>query len=104
MAYPNGFGDEDLDTFLEDFGILVTWAAGGVTDKKGLFDNAEVAHDFNAQRSEVMAGVPTLLVKKADFPGLPKNALLSVDGVPYYSGTSQDQADGRFMRVPLRLV
>lgn len=101
MAYPNGFGDSDLDTFFEDFAIVVTVPSRGIT-AKAILDSSTETHDFNSQRSEVVVSVVSMLVKASEFATLKKNDPLVADGVSYFVSEINREADGRTMRVHLR--
>lgn len=103
MAYPSGFGDDDLDTFFADFSVVVAWPARSLTGT-GIYDTQTETHDFASQRSEVQVGVLSLLVKTGMFPGLKKNDILVVDEVAHYVSKVDMEADGRTSRIALRLV
>jgi hypothetical protein len=107
MAYPNNFGDDDLGTFFEDFGVAVSWShtVGLVTTTitaTGILDAATESHDFSSQRSEVQVGVVSVLLRTELFPGMRKNEPLTVDGVNYYVSQFDKEADGRLSRAHLR--
>ena len=101
MAYPNGFGDSDLDTFVEDFAIVVTVPSRSIT-AKGILDSSTETHDFASQRSEVTDGVVSMLVKTSEFSTLKKNDALTADGVSYFVSQIDHEADGRTTRIHLR--
>ncbi len=101
MAYPNGFGDNDLDTFFEDFAIVVTVPSRGIT-AKAILDAATESHSFPSQRSEVVVGVVSMLVKTSEFATLKKNDPLTADGISYLVSQIDHEADGRTSRIHLR--
>jgi len=103
MAFPGGFGDEDLGTFFEDFEVVVLWPSKAITGS-GILDVSTETHDFNSQRSEVMVGITSLLFRSDIFPGLKKNDQLIVDGIPHFVSQVDKEADGRTSRAHLRLV
>ena len=103
MAFPNGFGDNDLDTFFDDFGVVVLWPSKAITDV-GILDQSTESHDFASQRSEVQVGVVSVLLKTNKFPGLKKNDTLIIDGTSYFVSQYDKEADGRNSRAHLRLV
>jgi hypothetical protein len=102
VAYPNDFGDGDLDTFFDDFGVEIVF--GGVTpNPKGILDQSTEDHTFPSQRSEVTVSVASVLILRHKFPVPPKrNDPITVDGVARYVNYTNIEADGRTMRVWLR--
>lgn len=103
MAYPNGFGDNDLDTFFEDFGVIVLWPSKSISGV-GILDQSTESHDFSSQRSEVQVSVTSILLQTQKFPGLKKNDTLVVDGASFYVSQYDKEADGRTSRAQLREV
>jgi len=118
MPIPNGFGDEDITTFFEDFGVPVyhTGCPGGyvlpgyadpgvfLDGTVGILDMATEDHDFPSQRSEVRVGISSVLLIVAAFTiALPKkNDPINVDGTNYFVNSAHLEGDGRTIRCSLR--
>lgn len=95
------FGDEDLDTFLDEMGVVVVWPDAQITGK-GIKDEGSDLHSFSNQKSEVLVIEASVLVLTQKFPGLRKNHQLLVDGEPVWVNRAEPEADGRFSRVYFR--
>lgn len=103
MAFPNGFGDTDLNTFFEDFEVPISIPSKSIFSS-GILDSSTEAHDFQSQRSEVQVGVVSALVVTSEFTAAKKNDVVIADGVSYYISQIDKEADGRTSRIHLRFV
>lgn len=109
MPIGSGFGDDDIDTFFVDFGVPLTEAGTNIgpdgTPKLCVFDTETDTHQFPTEKSEILAGTSSALVRAKDFIGnvYPKrNAVVTVDGLEYIVNYTKIEADGRTGRLFVR--
>lgn len=87
--------DEDLNLFLDDFGVSCT---AGAVSALGILDmpTQVVAGDM------VLSTDYTLTAKASDFGGLLYGASVTVDGVSYEVRETRLLDDGKFVEIALR--
>lgn len=86
---------ENLDTFLNDFGVPVSF---GAVSGFGIFDEPD----------QVVGGLSisteySVVLKFSDFGALQFGDTITVDGTDYTAKEPRKMDDGRFMRVSLEL-
>lgn len=89
--------DEDLNLFLDDFGVTVT---SGAVSALGILDmpTQVVAGDM------VLSTDYTLTARAADFGGLLYGAAITVDGVNYSVRETRQLDDGAFVEIALQRI
>lgn len=97
MAYPNDFGDGDLDTFFADFAVPFVF---GATTTVCIKDEGTVETKFEGEKTQVTAAEASVCIKVHDFPTMPKkNDTVVIDGTTAYVNRVIVEADGRTARL-----
>lgn len=84
---------EDLDTFLNDFGVTVV---SGIVSGLGILDQPDLTLSEMTQSTEY-----AVMVKTSDFGSLRSGASITVDGTAYTVRENQKIDDGSFSRITL---